>query len=176
MLYPNLARDVLITLATLGLFEARWTEEIHQEWTRSLLNDKPHLGIQVQKIRELVDQAVPDCLVQGFQPIISSLTLPDLNDRHVLAAAIHSGASQIVTFNLTDFPKKLLRPHSVVAVHPDAFVAELLGAFPDVIAQALNNRRRTYQKPATSWAQYCERLRQVGFKDTSVKLLSMDYQ
>ena len=173
VLYPNLARDVLITLATLGLFEARWTEDIHREWTRSLLKDKPHLEVQIQRIRELVDQAVPDCLVEGYQQIIGSLTLPDENDRHVLAAAIQAGATEIVTFNLTDFPKKLLRPHSVLAVHPDAFVVGLLETFPRFIAEALDNRRQTYRKPLMSRIQYCERLHQVGFMRTSGKLLSI---
>jgi predicted nucleic acid-binding protein len=37
------------------------------------------------------------------------LTLPDADDRHVLAAAIRSSADVIVTFNLGDFPPEVLK-------------------------------------------------------------------
>ncbi|WP_216628753.1 PIN domain-containing protein [Microcystis aeruginosa] len=40
---------------------------------------------------------VRDCLVQGYKDLIPSLNLPDVNDRHVLAAAICAGADVIVT-------------------------------------------------------------------------------
>ena len=51
-----------------------------------------------------MDEHVPDCLVTGYEPLISGLSLPDADDRHVLAAAIHVGASLIITYNLSDFP------------------------------------------------------------------------
>ena len=55
-----------------------------------------------------MDRHVPDCLVTGYEPIIPTLTLPDPDDRHVLAAAIRCGAGSIVTFNLGDFPASAL--------------------------------------------------------------------
>ncbi|HMA95113.1 MAG TPA: hypothetical protein VKP30_20620, partial [Polyangiaceae bacterium] len=54
-----------------------------------------------------------DCLVDGYEPLVEGLELPDPNDRHVLAAAIHGGASVIVTMNLRDFPERFLVPHAV---------------------------------------------------------------
>ncbi len=51
---------------------------------------------------------MPDCIVDGWEPLVDGLTLPDPNDRHVLAAAIHAGAQVIVTTNLKDFPAEEL--------------------------------------------------------------------
>ncbi|WP_348814901.1 hypothetical protein NFG57_17995 [Halomonas sp. H10-59] len=41
VLYPAPLRDLLMCLATSGLFAARWTEQIHDEWTRNLLKNRP---------------------------------------------------------------------------------------------------------------------------------------
>src|SRR4051794_25540256 len=91
------------------LFRARWTDRIHEEWMSSLRADRPDITpAQVERIRELMNAAVPDCLVTGFEAIIPSLTLPDENDRHVLAAAIVGRADVIVTTNLDDFPEAAL--------------------------------------------------------------------
>jgi len=46
-----------------------------------------------------MDQAVPDCRVEGYEPLIEGLELPDASDRHVLAAAIRAGAQAIVSHN-----------------------------------------------------------------------------
>ena len=54
----------------------------------------------------------PEALVTGYEPLIEALTLPDPDDRHVLAAAILCGAQQIITENLADFPEDALAPFS----------------------------------------------------------------
>ena len=43
VLYPSLTRNLLIHLATSGLVAARWTEQIQDEWTRNLLQDRLEL-------------------------------------------------------------------------------------------------------------------------------------
>jgi len=43
VLYPAPLRDFLVRLATKGLFAARWTDEIHNEWIRNLLQRRPEL-------------------------------------------------------------------------------------------------------------------------------------
>lgn len=57
--------------------------------------------------------------------LVAGLTLPDPDDRHVLAAAIRCGASVIVTFNQRDFPADVLASYGVESQHPDEFVENL---------------------------------------------------
>ena len=43
ILYPAPLRDFLLRLALTDLFRARWSEDIHDEWMRSLLESRPDL-------------------------------------------------------------------------------------------------------------------------------------
>lgn len=98
VLYPNVLRDVLIRLAQTGLVHARWTDRILDETFRNLTADRPDIPTAtLAKLRELMNRAVPDCLVTGYEALIPALTLPDEDDRHVLAAAIRCSAQVIVT-------------------------------------------------------------------------------
>ena len=69
-----------------------------------------------------MDENINDALVSGYEHIVDQLTLPDADDRHVLAAAIHDGANIIVTVNLRDFPADTLATHGITALHPDTFI------------------------------------------------------
>jgi hypothetical protein len=112
VLYPAPLRDLLLRLAATDLFRARWTDRIHDEWMERLLEDRPELSRgQLMRTRTLMNESVPDSLVTGYEGLVETLTLPDPNDRHVVAAAIRSQAGVIVTFNERDFPKPAL-PHS----------------------------------------------------------------
>ena len=88
VLYPNLLRDILLSLAVAGLYHARWTTCINDEWSRNLVANRPDIEPKIGVLLEQVNAAVPDCLVENYEYLIASLTLPDANDRHVLAAAI----------------------------------------------------------------------------------------
>jgi hypothetical protein len=115
VLYPAPLRDILIETARSGLYRARWTDLIHDEWTRNLLLRRPELATRLNRTRRLMDQAVDGCLVTGFEARIDGISLPDPGDRHVLAAAAHCGADTIVTLNLRDFPGAVLSRYGVAA-------------------------------------------------------------
>jgi len=111
VLYPAPLRDLLMSLALTGLFRAKWTAAIHEEWIGNLLRNRDDLTRpQLERTRDLMDRAVPDALVAGYEELIDPLTLPDPDDRHVLAAAIRGRADVIVTSNLKDFPETALKP------------------------------------------------------------------
>ena len=127
VLYPAPLRDLLMQLALSDLFSARWTNQIHDEWIRNVLANRPELKRhQLERTCRLMNAHVLDSLVTGYENLIDALTLPDPDDRHVLAAAIRSGADVIVTYNLDDFPKRVLHPLGIEAQHPDLFVTRLL--------------------------------------------------
>lgn len=105
VLYPAPLRSFLLYLAMTGLYRARWTNDIHEEWMRSVQRDYPDVTRrQAEKIRDLMNAHVADCLVTGYEAIVPSLALPDSDDRHVLAAAICCEADIILTFNLNPEP------------------------------------------------------------------------
>lgn len=115
VLYPQMLRDVMITIARAGFYQAKWTARINDEWVRQLIRKNPGRERQILRTLELVNRSVEDCLVESFEHLIESVRLPDPDDRHVLAAAIHAEADCIVTLNLCDFPPDLLEAHGVVA-------------------------------------------------------------
>ena len=84
-----------------------------------------------------MDQTVPGCLVTGYESLVSALNLPDPDDCHLLAAAIHCQAQAIVTFNLKDFPKATLEPFEVEAIHPDDFVIDTINLNAPRVASAI---------------------------------------
>lgn len=89
VLYPAPLRDLLMHLALTDLFRAKWTDQIHDEWIRSVLEQRPDLRReQLERTRQLMNAHVRDCLVTGYEDLIPALSLPDPDDRHVLAAAI----------------------------------------------------------------------------------------
>lgn len=124
VLYPAPLRDVLLQLAVSDLFLARWSEDIHHEWIEALLRVRPDLDrSKLEKTRELMDAHTRDALIYGYERLIPSLTLPDRDDRHVLAAAIIGKCDIIVTYNLKHFPNDILQQFGIEAQHPDDFLS-----------------------------------------------------
>ena len=172
-LHPAPLRD-LLRVALTDLFRARWTEEIHEEWVRSLLKRRPDLKPeQLRRTRELMDLSVPDCLVTGYEGLVGALTLPDLDDRHVLAAAIRCQAGVIVTYNLTDFPKEALDPFSISAQHPDEFLGHLFDLSPAAVCAAVRDQRLALARPARSVQELLDTFLSLGLAGTVAALETM---
>ncbi len=149
VLYPAPLRDLLMRLALTGLFRARWTEQIHEEWMRNVLADRKDLRKeQLERTRDLMNRAVPDCLVTGYEDLIEQLTLPDPDDRHVLAAAIQGQAGVVVTTNLKHFPNKVLERHGLEAQRPDEFICGLFDLDSDAVLRGGEGAKAEPQESA----------------------------
>lgn len=168
VLYPAPIRDLLIQTASTGLFRGKLTAQIHHEWTSNLLKNRPDLKIeQLERTCRFIEISIPDCLVTGFEPLIESLSLPDPNDRHVLAAAICCQAQLIVTSNLKDFPLEKLASFGIEAQHPDTFLrsqADL--ALPQFLGCVKTIRERL-KNPPISAQNYLIELASQGLVQTA---------
>ena len=148
VLYPQLIRDTLLSLAVEGLYHARWSATIHDEWTRSLLKNRPELIDRLPLVVERMNASVPDCLVTNYEKLSPTIELPDPDDRHVVAAAIVGHADAIVTFNTKDFPMAVLQPYGIEVQHPDEFLMNQLQLHEIPALKAIKKMRARWTNPA----------------------------
>lgn len=171
VLYPAPLRDLFIRIAHAGLVRARWTEAIHDEWVRNVLADNPALSPdRLARTRSLMNEAVRDCLVTGYEDLIESLSLPDPDDRHVLAAAIRADAEVIVTFNLMDFPAAVLAAFNVEAQHPDDFLVSLFEAATGPVCAAVKRQREGLRNPPKTAEELLATLESQGLVQAVARL------
>ncbi len=176
VLYPAPLRDLLMELALTDLFRARWSEKIHQEWIRNVLKNRPDLEeSQLLKTKAFMDANVRDALVTGFESLIPSLTLPDSEDRHVLAAAIRCQSDVIVTFNLKDFPSNYLSSFDVEAQHPDEFILYLLDLYPVQVCSAAEKVRQRLRTPRMDQGKYLSNLLKQSLPQTVSRMKELGY-
>ena len=82
VLYPAPLRDLLVRLGMTGLVQVKWTDEILDECFCSILAKMPDLSAErLERTRTLMNQAIRDVLVDGYQGLVDSLELPDPGDR-----------------------------------------------------------------------------------------------
>ncbi|MGP9633060.1 PIN domain-containing protein [Halomonas sp. AOP43-A1-21] len=173
VLYPAPLRSLLIHLAMTDLYRARWSRQIHDEWMRSLLAQRNDLTWEkLERVRDLMDSHTRDAVVEGFEPLIDGLTLPDPDDRHVLACAVHSNAEAIITFNLKDFPSDTLAQYDIRAIHPDEFLIDMLALSPGSVVQAVQQHRRSLKKPPFTADEYLDLLLNQRLPETVSELRS----
>lgn len=170
VLYPQLVRDVLMRLTFAGLYHARWSATIEEEWTRNLLEKWPEQAQAIERTVSLMRDAVPDCLVVGYEKLVAGLDLPDPDDRHVLAAAIAGHADAIATYNLKDFPAEVLAIHHIEAQHPDEFIMNQLELHDLTALGAIKEMRASWTNPARSAEELVKALELRGLPQTAAYL------
>lgn len=171
VLYPAPLRDLLMNLAITDMYRAKWTNEIHNEWINSILSNRSDLDRKfLERTRDKMNTSVRDCLVENYDYLIPTLTLPDSGDRHILAAAIHSNSSVIVTYNLKDFPKKIVSQHGIEAQHPDDFIMNLIDLSSETVCLAAKRHRSSLKSPPKKLEEYFYTLEKQSLQNTVLKL------
>ena len=167
VLYPVHLRDFLLHLGSQGEIIPFWSEEIQNEWTRNLLLNRPDIKREsLERTRRRMAFHFPKGQVQGYESITSTLWLPDPNDRHVLAVAIHTKAKYIVTFDLNHFPNAVLQPHNIEAVSPDELVMRLIQKRPVHILDVVKTHRLSLTRPPKTVDEYLATLEEQGLAKT----------
>jgi predicted nucleic acid-binding protein len=167
VLFSASLRDLLMHLAASSEFTPHWSDTIHEEWIRAVLAYRPGMHrAQLDRTRNLMNIKIAGGLVTGFEYLIPSLTLPDENDRHVLALAIHTKSTMIVTHNLRDFPVSTLEPYGIEAVSPDEFLCRLLEDDPKTTISNMSIHRNSLHRPAKTVDEYLATLEKQGLHRT----------
>lgn len=138
--------DTLLRLADKGLYLPKWTDEILAEVSRNFVSQFKRSQVEADRREHAIRSHFPEALVEGYQDLISAMT-NQAKDRHVLAAAVRSGAELIVTINLRDFPSKALERFSIAAIHPDNFLSDLLELEPGIVLETIREQAGAIQQP-----------------------------
>ena len=172
VLYPIATADALVSLAVAGLFTAKWTVAIENEWLAVAENRHPDLVGRFTTRRDAMRDAVLDWEVkaEGWKALAHSLSLPDPNDVHVLAAAIAGHADCIVTANLKDFPASVLEVYGLVALHPDDFIVAQLDLDLYVALGAFKAMRERKRNPTYSSEEFATAMERNGLVATAERL------
>ena len=171
VLYPAPMRDLLLYLASQKIYQPKWSAEINDEWVRNLLLNRSDLSnAQLQKTVNAMNRAFPEANTGKSPSIIKQLTLPDPNDRHVLATTIKSKAKKIITANLKDFPIKYLQQFNIQAQHPDKFITELINTYPKESLTAFHQQVNNLKNPPLSAEDVLNSLNKCGLEQAVLKL------
>lgn len=164
VLFPTILREILIDLAGAGHFTPLWSPRILAEWRHAAGRLGPDqdavAGAEIALLRARFPQAeLPD---DGTRAI--DLHFPDPADRHVVEAALAGNVPLIVTANLRDFPQHLMAGLGLRAIHPDAFLLDLLADDPSAVKTAVQAARDKAAAlggamPATEMLKRCRLLR-----------------
>lgn len=171
VLYPSTLRDLLIRLAQARIVQAKWTEHILDEVFHNLKANRPDLLTEkLDRTRALMVTAVRDCLVTRYEPLIEGLKLPDMDDRHVLAAAIKARAQVIVTNNLKDFPAETLADWDIEPKSPDEFVLDQIDLHAKIVWSCIQQIADSWTKPPGSPEDVLTRLEHCGLVQSTAEL------
>ncbi len=172
VLYSAAMRDFFMRLAIRFVFQPKWTDEIHEEWIEAVLRNRPDISrAMLERTRDLMNQYGNDWQVPAYIDLVPTLSLPDPDDRHVLAAAVASGTPVIVTLNTSDFPEATLASHGVRALRPDAFACELLEVQTERFLRAVREHRASLKNPPKTVPEYLSSLEVCGLTRTAERLV-----
>jgi predicted nucleic acid-binding protein len=162
VLYPNTLRDLHIRIARSGLVQAKWTDEIIEEMLNARKRNHPDTPPEkLARLRELINNAVADCLVTGYEPLIDQLKLSDMDDRHVLAAAIKASAQVIVTADRGFTPQEL-EPWNVEAKPPDDFILDQISIDAKIVYACVSEIANSRSRPPQTVEDVLVELERAG--------------
>lgn len=176
VLYSAPLRDPLIRLALAGLCEPRWSDGVQDEWIRKLLAGRPDQVQALARTWALMDRALPEARSHGHEPLVPTLVLPDPDDRHVLAAALHSGADVLLTFNLKDFPAASVPGEVLLVTHPDSWLVDVMAQDGELTLTVVRELLAALRSPSLKVADLAEALDRLTLTRTAEVIQALGKQ
>ncbi len=170
IIYPIEIRDVLFWFAHYELFTPKWSNHIFDEWEK-VMKGKEVSEEEIKKRTNMANLAFPDAFVSNYEPL--TLTLPDLKDRHVMAAAIKTNANVIVTNNLKDFPEEYLATFGLSVKSADDFITDIIDLNHEKAVEAFRKLVLNRRNPDLDEFEVLNILRKNGLKDSADYLHSL---
>lgn len=164
VLAQPLLRDVILSLAAEDVFVVKWSNSILEELKRTILNQDAKKGIKEEDTNRYIDflfarmeEMFPDANTEAnysYNPGLPDSDIPDLNDLHVVGAAIGSNANVIVTLNLKHFPNRILPPNLAVQ-SPGEFLLHTYTLYKVQVSNALCKMFLRQYKSACNTGRGC---------------------
>lgn len=161
VIYPVVIRDLLLWFAAGDLYTPLWGTTIFKEWEK-VMRQKGATESQIRNRINIVNKAFPYALVKNYSFLIDTLSLPDPDDRHVLATAIKASADVIVTNNLKDFPEEYLRSFDIEVKSADEFATDIIDLNQKIALEYFMKMVSHKNKPALDESETLETLRNNG--------------
>lgn len=147
VLRGQLTTDVLLSLADERLLVPRWSAQVLSEVRRN----RP-AGVTADRIDARfaqMNKAFPAAMTSGYDGLTQEMRA-DAKDKHVLAAAVHSRSTVLVTENLKDFDPPSVGPYAIEVERTSAFLNHILAESPERSLAALQAMvRRNRRTPRT---------------------------
>ncbi len=179
VLWPSLQRDFLLSLAAEGIYRPLWSSAIlgeleYEEAAKLVSRNVPQDEAEIRAafLIKQMRHAFDDADVQGWEGLEGTYDLPDVDDEHVVAAAVVGGAGAIVTVNLKDFPPNKMPP-GLEVLKPADFAANTVALDPLRAARAIHEiaQRSGAKGAAFSPAEILDLLEQRYGLDAAVQLI-----
>ncbi|GAB3824378.1 PIN domain-containing protein [Kribbella italica] len=134
VLRGSLQTDVLLTLAFRDEFQPRWNAEVMDEVRRNAPQGLPAGAIE-RRIAQM-NQAFPQAMVERIDSLEQQMQA-DPKDKHVLAGAVHSNSTVLVTENTKDFNPPSTGPHAMQVQRLSKFLSDLTRENPARMVEAM---------------------------------------
>jgi hypothetical protein len=173
VLVPIVLADTLLRVAEKGLYRPLWSQRILAEAQAAV--EEIHPGLDAGRRFASMREAFGDAMVTGWEDLQSGISLPDKDDRHVVAAAVRGAAQGIITANVKDFPATALEPLGLEAVVPDDFLLDQLDLSPPTILRVIREQAAHTANPprsARDVASLLGRAGAPGFADEVLRLMA----
>jgi predicted nucleic acid-binding protein len=139
VLYSRVLRDYLLYAADQEIVAIAWSAPILAEVTEHLM--KNLMGFDQGSAQRLVgamNRAFPYAEVEPDEEhwrTLRDVSLPDEDDRHVLAASLAAEATVLCTSNTKDFPAHIAEALGLEVLTPDQLLSRLVAEYgPQMLA------------------------------------------